>query len=596
MPHDRYLTLESGGVHKVGHGRCVGPSWGMKRHPAPNTMVLVVVLATGFRERHYGSIASSSTIFLKDIARHARICMLHTLENWPTFSLITSVDAKHMNKPEAMTHLAQDSVLERYLGHRRTRPLTCLGDVAELEVSPLSAFDAAMPADHPQRQLPRKWWEWDYIAACAEQLELLRPTSTALGLGCGNEPLIFYFANYCQRVIATDLYSSDTNWREARFSTLRAVLASSPIPFPHEHVDILNADMRNTGVDDASIDFIWSCSSIEHVHSISDVVQIFSEIDRVLKPGGYAILTTEFAITENPYLLPGVNAWSVDLLPLLKTCFSQYEWIGVEDVGFNWRHPGNTARPRRYLPLSSLGRLTRRFPYNRRAGTLANPVGLSVIVPIGFVVRKPATAAAAGITPWDRLPVSPLIRCFDAGITAFAENRNSDCVASLDTVCTDVDADRQLAHLAFRFSIDARARLGEMQDRAAFEDRILNFLDRWMPPGVVQDADCLDICGYLLGELGNTVEGLTIYEKCLLSPSTSRGHVFELLIRYLEAADVNDQRARAEAFAEEILLDLAALGLSDHEYTIEFANVLRKRKRLKNLEKFVKYLAKRLCL
>jgi len=101
--------------------------------------------------------------------------------------------------------------LEVYLGSRRTRPLTCLGDAGEIEASACSRFDAQMPADHPVRKLPRKWWEWDYIAGCAEAVGCLSADATALGLGVGDEPLIFYFANYCGKVIATDLYGDTSN-------------------------------------------------------------------------------------------------------------------------------------------------------------------------------------------------------------------------------------------------------------------------------------------------------------------------------------------------------------------------------------------------
>ena len=118
-----------------------------------------------------------------------------------------------------------------------------------------------MPENYPLRRWPRKWWEWDYTADCAEQLVVLASTTTAAGLGAGDEPLIFYLADKCRRVIASDLYSPNTVWREARFANTSRILDASPIPYPRSRVALLNADMRQTGISEQSIDFVWSCSS-----------------------------------------------------------------------------------------------------------------------------------------------------------------------------------------------------------------------------------------------------------------------------------------------------------------------------------------------
>lgn len=127
-----------------------------------------------------------------------------------------------------------------YWATRRARPGTCLGDVSELDSRKLSSFDAVMPQDYFVRKLPRKWWEWEYIAECAETLDLLNSSTTALGLGAGFEPLIFHFANSCKAVIATT----------------KQVIESAPIRFPTDRVEVRNADMRQTGAADASVDFV----------------------------------------------------------------------------------------------------------------------------------------------------------------------------------------------------------------------------------------------------------------------------------------------------------------------------------------------------
>ncbi len=456
---------------------------------------------------------------------------------------------------------------DTYLGIRRSRPRVCLGDVGELD-GKMSCFDVAMPSDHPIRLQPRKWWEWDYIADCAEQIGVLSSSTTALGLGVGDEPLIFYFANKCKKVIASDLYSAETAWKEARFSNTARVLDASPIPYPRDKVQVINADMRNTGVADRSIDLVWSCSSIEHVPTLVDLFAVFKEIDRILCVGGHAILTTEFCVTENPYLLPGVNAWNPEIFDLMVRSLPGFEMVGEIDLSFNSLHPGNAAHPRRYLPISSLPGSSKLMSYNHRAGTLANPVGLSIIVPIAFVIRKTSNS---GVVDWDKASVPDRLRTFSDGMRAFFAGDNDVACNKLQSVYDEAADDLQMRHLAFRFMIDARARRQEARKPDEFADRIEQFLEV-IPAGPVQDADCLDICAYLIGECGRTDRALTIYERCLASPSTSRDHVFELSIRYLALAADRGSPKRATEVVISILADLMQYGMNGSEMEISFFN------------------------
>lgn len=448
-----------------------------------------------------------------------------------------------------------------YWATRRARPGTCLGDVSELDSRKLSSFDAVMPQDYFVRKLPRKWWEWEYIAECAETLDLLNSSTTALGLGAGFEPLIFHFANSCKAVIATDLYSSDTAWSEARFATTKQVIESAPIRFPTDRVEVRNADMRQTGAADASVDFVWSCSSIERIPTLKDLFLVFAEIDRILKVGGHAILTTEFTVTGNPYLLPGVNAWNDELFEAIKPALRGFEFVGPTDLSFNALHPGNAARPRRYLPASSLPGSSPQLSYYHRAGTLANPVGLSIIVPIAFVLRKTSNA---GVAAWNEIAISPLVRMYADGLDAFFADRLPEAIELLGNVYRSQDCDLQMKHLAFRFMIDAKAKSGQMAQPETFADAIEEFTTQ-VPSGPVQDADCLDLCAYLLGECGRVAQSLRLYEKCIKSPSTSREHLFELLGSYLVLADKHGAKSHSDELAASIISDLVQFGLSGVE-------------------------------
>lgn len=448
-----------------------------------------------------------------------------------------------------------------YWATQRARPGTYLGDVSELESRKLSSFDAAMPQDYFVRQLPRKWWEWEYIAECAETLDLLNSSTTALGLGAGFEPLIFHFANTCKAVVATDLYSSDTTWSEARFATTKQVMESAPIRFPVDRVEVRNADMRHTGAADASVDLVWSCSSIEHIPTLKDLFLVFAEIDRILKVGGHAILTTEFTVTGNPYLLPGVNAWNDELFDAIKPALRGFELLGPSDLTFNSLHPGNAARPRRYLPASSLPGSAPQLSYYHRAGTLANPVGLSIIVPIAFVLRKTSNA---GVAAWPEIAISPLVRMYADGLDALFSDRLPEAIDLLGNVYRSQESDLQLKHLAFRFWIDAKAKSGHMSEPETFADAIEEFTTQ-LPSGPVQDADCLDLCGYLLGECGRSEKAILLYEKCIKSPSTSREHLFELLGKYLVLAEKCGAKSQSNDLVASVISDLVQFGLSGAE-------------------------------
>jgi Methyltransferase domain len=439
--------------------------------------------------------------------------------------------------------------------------MICLGDAGELLPGQSSAFDKAMPLNYSRRRWSRKWWEWDYIADCAEQLGVLSPLTRAVGLGAGDEPLIFYFAQTCGHVIALDLYSPDTAWSEARFAATSQVLDASPIPYPRGRVEVLNADMRQTGIAEQSVDFVWSCSSIEHVPTLVDIFTVFKEMDRIVRIGGYAVLTTEYCITETTYLLPGVNAWNAPIFDLMTGSVPGWEIVGKVDLSFNALHPANAARPRRYPPSSVPTGHLGQIPHFLPSGTMARPVGLSVIVPIGLVLRK---ASGLGVVDWRQADVPERLRIFSDGLVEFFAGDNDAACHKLEAIYAEAVDDLQLRHLAFRFLIDARARRGEMRNSKAFADRLEQFL-KHTPAGPVQDADCLDLCGYLLGECGRIELALITYERCLSSPSTSLDHVLKIAVRYMALAARNGRTARAIEWVSVVLADLMRFGGSDSE-------------------------------
>src|SRR5882724_1178464 len=91
-----------------------------------------------------------------------------------------------------------------------------LSHAPDLNRPQASDFRALLPETYRSKQIPRKQWEFEYIVQSAQDCGLLTGDKDALGIAVGSEPLIFYFANHAGSVTATDLYSPDTAWREAR--------------------------------------------------------------------------------------------------------------------------------------------------------------------------------------------------------------------------------------------------------------------------------------------------------------------------------------------------------------------------------------------
>ena len=102
-----------------------------------------------------------------------------------------------------------------------------------------------------------------------------------------------------KKVYATDLYDPDSEWPESRFSVEEAY-NQSPFPYKRENLEIKCMDMRKIDFPDNHFDFIWSASSIEHVDTKKELLNIFLDVERTLKPGGILAITTEFNITKTP--------------------------------------------------------------------------------------------------------------------------------------------------------------------------------------------------------------------------------------------------------------------------------------------------------
>jgi SAM-dependent methyltransferase len=411
-----------------------------------------------------------------------------------------------------------------------------------------------MPEDAIVRRVLRKWWEWEYIAECAASCGCLAGEKAAIGLGVGNEPLMFYFSNHCGEVVATDLYSQDSLWSTARVAATEAIAATAPFPFRQEGLTIRSSDMRALEAPDAHFDLAWSCSSIEHVSSLVDLLAVFSELARVLRKGGYAVLTTEFCLTEPPYLLPGVNALDPDLLnALVDGLDDAFEFVGEVDLTYNWSLPANAIRPRRthppgYRPNPALPSLDMFLE-----GQLAVAAGVSALAPIAFVLRR----KRGPVPPLDALTVDESVLAYSRALQAWTAHQEPGVVLDLARDYLEGGSEPlplQLYLQMFRLYAEAAAVSSEVS-HTKLHRQICEFLDR-LPRQNLQDADCLDIVGHLFLKLGDYERAAVIFALASQSPSTVADHAIILAFDHLLATSALGRGSEGVALIVDTVIDL----------------------------------------
>ena len=162
------------------------------------------------------------------------------------------------------------------------------------------------------RFLHRKYWEYNAIAQALEERGMLTDGKKGCGFAVGREPLPSLFASYGAEILATDLPADVT----AEHTATAADWASSgdhatSLEALHEgriisredlfrKVRFTPVDMRNLGLPwTERFDFLWSSCSIEHLGSLQAGLDFVKQSLSILRPGGFAVHTTEFNVSSN---------------------------------------------------------------------------------------------------------------------------------------------------------------------------------------------------------------------------------------------------------------------------------------------------------
>jgi hypothetical protein len=151
----------------------------------------------------------------------------------------------------------------------------------------------------------RKAWEHVFICQALWERGAIRPDARGLGFGVGREPLTAYFASEDCDVVATDISAAgaaETGWSDglqhaAGLESLRNENICAEPQFDRR-ASFRVCDMTNIPPDFTSFDFCWSACALEHLGSIERGLEFIERSIDCLKPGGWAVHTTEFNVSS----------------------------------------------------------------------------------------------------------------------------------------------------------------------------------------------------------------------------------------------------------------------------------------------------------
>ena len=160
----------------------------------------------------------------------------------------------------------------------------------------------------------RKQWEFVYILESLEQRGMIGAGKRGLGFAVGTEPAPAALCSFGCEIVATDINpeaGTEKGWTQGNqlcfglddlnregvcdADTFRRLCSYRPV------------DMNDIPDDLRDFDFNWSSCSFEHLGSIEKGLNFLKNQLKTLKPGGWAIHTTEYNISSNDDTLEEEN-------------------------------------------------------------------------------------------------------------------------------------------------------------------------------------------------------------------------------------------------------------------------------------------------
>jgi hypothetical protein len=152
----------------------------------------------------------------------------------------------------------------------------------------------------------RKQWEFIFILQALWERGCIAEGKRGLVFAVGSEPLPSVMANYGCDILATDILPEEgiakgwDNNNQLCFGTeslYKCDITDRDTFF--KRVEYIAVDMNHIPADLRSFDFNWSSCSFEHLGTIEKGCSFLKNQLNTLKPGGWAVHTTEYNISSN---------------------------------------------------------------------------------------------------------------------------------------------------------------------------------------------------------------------------------------------------------------------------------------------------------
>jgi SAM-dependent methyltransferase len=157
-----------------------------------------------------------------------------------------------------------------------------------------------------QPNMHRKQWEYVYILQALWERGCIGAGKRGLAFAVGTEPLPSVFAKYGCDVLATDIFPEQgraMGWDNGNqlCTSLEALYKCDIVDEEnfYKRVEYIPVDMNAIPEDLRNFDFTWSSCSFEHLGTIAKGINFIKNQLRTLKPGGWAVHTTEYNISSN---------------------------------------------------------------------------------------------------------------------------------------------------------------------------------------------------------------------------------------------------------------------------------------------------------
>lgn len=152
----------------------------------------------------------------------------------------------------------------------------------------------------------RKQWEFVYVMQALWERGCIAEGKKGIVFAVGTEPGPSIFANYGCDILATDIYpekGKELGWTHGNqlcfgmeSLNIRGLCSDEVL---QKHVSYRPVDMNDIPEDLTGYDFNWSSCSFEHLGSIEKGLEFLKNQLKTLKPGGWAVHTTEFNVSSN---------------------------------------------------------------------------------------------------------------------------------------------------------------------------------------------------------------------------------------------------------------------------------------------------------